>query len=102
MIVIIGAIIVLGSVLGGFIMAGGHPLALMHLSEFVIIGGAALGALVLMSPKKVLMDLVKQALGHAQRLALQQAGLRRTCSRRSTNCSCSAGAAAWSRWRSTS
>ena len=63
MIVIVGALIVLGSVLGGFVMAGGHPLALMHLSEFVIIGGAALGALVLMSPKKVLMDLVKQMIG---------------------------------------
>src|SRR5580692_3282976 len=63
MIVIIGAIIVLGSVLGGFVMAGGHPLALMHLSEFVIIGGAAFGAMVLMSPKKVLIDLFKQLLG---------------------------------------
>jgi chemotaxis protein MotA len=63
MIVIIGAIIVLGSVLGGFVMGGGHPMALMHLSEFVIIAGAAFGALVLMSPKKVLMDLGKQILG---------------------------------------
>jgi chemotaxis protein MotA len=63
MIVIIGALIVLGSVLGGFVMAGGHPLALMHLSEFVIIGGAAFGAMVLMSPKKVLIDLAKQLVG---------------------------------------
>jgi len=60
MIVIIGALIVLGSVIGGFVMAGGHPLALLHLSEFVVIGGAALGALILMSPKKVLFDLCKQ------------------------------------------
>jgi chemotaxis protein MotA len=63
MIVILGAIIVLGSVLGGFMMAGGHPLALMHLSEFVIIAGAAFGAMVVMSPKKVLVDLFKQVLG---------------------------------------
>ena len=63
MIVILGAIIVLGSVVGGFVMAGGHPLALMHLCEFVIIGGASLGALVLMSPKKVLIDLAKQVIG---------------------------------------
>ena len=55
MIVILGALIVLGSVCGGFMMAGGHPIALLHLSEFVIIVGAALGALVLMSPKKVLV-----------------------------------------------
>jgi chemotaxis protein MotA len=63
MIVLFGAIIVFASVLGGFVMAGGHPLALMHLSELVIIGGAAIGALILMSPKKVLTDLIRQALG---------------------------------------
>ena len=63
MIIIFGAIIVIGSVLGGFVMAGGHPLALMHLSEFVIIGGAAFGAMVVMSPKKVLIDLGKQLIG---------------------------------------
>jgi chemotaxis protein MotA len=63
MIVLIGVVIVFASVLGGFMMAGGHPIALMHMSEFVIIGGAALGALVLMSPKKVLFDLFRQMLG---------------------------------------
>jgi chemotaxis protein MotA len=63
MIVILGALIVLGSVIGGFVMAGGHPLALLHLSEFVIIVGAACGALVLMSPKQVLKDLIKQLIG---------------------------------------
>jgi chemotaxis protein MotA len=63
MIVILGASIVLASVLGGFVMGGGHPMALMHLSEFIIIAGAAFGALVLMSPKKVLIDLGKQLFG---------------------------------------
>lgn len=63
MIVILGGFIVIGSVIGGFVMAGGHPMALMHISEFVIIAGAALGALVLMSPKKVLIDLTRQLLG---------------------------------------
>jgi chemotaxis protein MotA len=60
MIVIIGVIIVMGSVIGGFVMAGGHPAALLHLSEFVVIVGAALGAMVIMSPKKILFDLIKQ------------------------------------------
>lgn len=60
MIVILGALIVVGSVCGGFIMAGGNPIALIHVSEFVIICGAAAGAMVLMSPKKVLIDLAKQ------------------------------------------
>jgi chemotaxis protein MotA len=59
MIAIIGVVVVLGAVLGGFIMAGGHPLVLVHISEFVVIGGAAIGALIVMSPKKVLVDIVK-------------------------------------------
>jgi chemotaxis protein MotA len=63
MIVILGAVIVLGSVCGGFMMAGGHPIALLHLSEFIIIVGAALGSMVLMSPRKVLFDLAKQLMG---------------------------------------
>src|SRR5882724_2229978 len=63
MIVILGVVIVFGSVIGGFIMAGGHPLALMHISEFVIICGAAIGSLVLMSPRKVLFDLIRQVMG---------------------------------------
>src|SRR4051794_12237115 len=59
MIIIVGALIVFGSVIGGFLMAGGYLASLMHLSEFVVILGSALGALVIMSPKKILIDLVK-------------------------------------------
>ena len=60
MIILIGTIIVLASVAGGFVMGGGHLGALLHLSELIVIGGAAFGALVIMSPKKVLIDLSKQ------------------------------------------
>ena len=59
MIILIGVFIVFATVLGGFMMGGGHIGSLLHLSEFVVIGGAALGALVIMAPKKVLIDLVK-------------------------------------------
>jgi chemotaxis protein MotA len=62
MIVILGAIIVTASVAGGFLMAGGHLGALIQISEFVVICGAALGALIIMAPKKVLIDLLKHAL----------------------------------------
>lgn len=58
MFVIVGSIVVIASVLGGFAMAGGHMHSLVHPSEIVTIGGAALGALITMSPKKVLKDLV--------------------------------------------
>ncbi|HMJ88282.1 MAG TPA: flagellar motor stator protein MotA [Candidatus Acidoferrum sp.] len=63
MIIIIGAIIVIASVIGGFLMAGGHLGSLMHLSELIIIAGSALGALIIMSPKKILIDLVKGIIG---------------------------------------
>src|SRR4029453_13450899 len=51
------------SVLGGFAMAGGNILALIQPAEFIVICGAAFGALVIMSPKKVLIDMCKQGLG---------------------------------------
>jgi chemotaxis protein MotA len=59
MIVIGGCVFVVVAVLVGFSMAGGHVGALLHLSEVVTIGGASLGALIVMSPKKVLVDLVR-------------------------------------------
>jgi len=62
MIILLGVIIVVASVAGGFAMAGGNFGTLMHLSELVIIGGAALGAMIMMAPRKVLMDLFGQVL----------------------------------------
>lgn len=60
MVVIAGCIVVIACVLGGFSMAGGHMHSLVHPSEIVTIGGASLGALIVMSPKKVLIDLIKE------------------------------------------
>jgi chemotaxis protein MotA len=62
MIILIGAFVVIASVLGGFMFAGGRVLNLIQPSEFVIIVGAAMGSLIIMSPKKVLLDLVHQIL----------------------------------------
>jgi chemotaxis protein MotA len=59
MAVIFGGLFVLAAILAGFTMAGGKVAALIHLSEFITIGGASLGAMVIMSPKKVLMDLCR-------------------------------------------
>jgi chemotaxis protein MotA len=63
MIVFVGSFIVTAAVLGGFAMAGGHVVTLMQISEFVIICGAAFGALVIMSPRQVFVDMIKQMLG---------------------------------------
>jgi chemotaxis protein MotA len=59
MIILLGCIVVLGTVLTGYHMAGGHVEALIHPSEFVTIGGAALGSVIIMSPRKVLVDLMR-------------------------------------------
>lgn len=63
MIVLLGFIVVIGAVLGGFSWAGGHIGALIHPSEVFTIGGASLGAMLVMSPRKVLIDLAKGLLG---------------------------------------
>lgn len=54
MLVIIGYIVVVGSVLGGFVAHGGKLGALWQPFELVIIGGAALGAFVVGNNGKVL------------------------------------------------
>ena len=59
MVVIIGFIIVIGCVLGGVTLSGGQVGALIHPAEILTIGGASIGALVVMSPVKVLKDLMK-------------------------------------------
>ena len=39
MLVLIGILLVIGATIGGFMLAGGHPLVLLHISEFVVISG---------------------------------------------------------------
>jgi len=60
MIIVIGVIVVIASVIGGFLMEEGNVLNLLHPSELVIIGGAAFGAMIIMAPKRVLLDIFKQ------------------------------------------
>src|SRR4051812_26532543 len=53
MLQIIGTIVVLGCVFGGFVAEGGHILALWHPFEILIIVGSALGAFLISNPLKV-------------------------------------------------
>ena len=62
MLVIVGGIVVVVCVIAGFTLSGGQIGALIHPTELLTIGGAALGALIIMSPMKVLKDLVKGVL----------------------------------------
>lgn len=54
MFVIVGYIIVLGAVLGGFILAGGHVHSLIQPTELLTIGGAAIGSFLVANPPKVI------------------------------------------------
>jgi chemotaxis protein MotA len=61
MIIIIGCITVILCVFGGFVLEGGHMTVLLDAfaKEFMIIAGGAAGSIIIMSPKKVLLDIVK-------------------------------------------
>lgn len=63
MLIFVGAIIVLGGVLGGFLWHGGEILALNQPSEVLIIGGAAIGSLIIATPVTVIKGIVSQVLG---------------------------------------
>ncbi len=62
MFVIIGAVVVLGAILGGFALEGGPFLVLMQIAEFIIIGGAAAGALLISTPPKLLARIKNKVL----------------------------------------
>ncbi len=67
MLFVIGFIVVVGSVLGGYVLSHGHIAALWQPYEILIIGGAALGAYIISNPmhihKAVFATLPKVILG---------------------------------------
>src|SRR5689334_22620571 len=62
MIQIIGSVIVIGCVLGGFVLEGGKILALWHPTEILIIVGSALGAFLTSNPLKVTKGAFREAI----------------------------------------
>ncbi len=59
MFAIIGIILVFGAVIGGFLMEKGHLAVLMQPAELLIIGGAALGALLIANPMHTLKAVLR-------------------------------------------
>lgn len=59
MFVIIGAAIVIIGVVGGFVIEGGPVAVLIQPVEFLIIGGAAIGSLLVSTPLPVLLRILK-------------------------------------------
>jgi chemotaxis protein MotA len=60
MFLLVGVVIVLGAVAGGYLMEGGHMAVLLQPAELVIIGGAAIGSLLIGTPLPVLLKLSGQ------------------------------------------
>jgi chemotaxis protein MotA len=63
MLIVIGYLIVIFSVFGGFALSGGHLFALYQPFEFLIIGGAALGSFVIGNNTKVIKATMKACFG---------------------------------------
>ncbi|CFR08436.1 flagellar motor stator protein MotA [Yersinia kristensenii] len=59
MLVILGYIVVLGAVFGGYIIVGGHLGALYQPAEFLIIGGAGIGAFIVGNNGKAIKATLK-------------------------------------------
>ncbi|MBE4854329.1 flagellar motor stator protein MotA [Enterobacter cloacae complex sp. P40RS] len=58
-----GIVIILGCVVGGFLMSGGHLASFWQPGEIIIILGAGLGAMVLANPRAVLSEMYRQFRG---------------------------------------
>src|ERR1700761_2498884 len=63
MISILGIVIVLGCIVGGFLMEHGNLKVLIQPAEFLIIFGSAIGTVVAANPLPVLIRIVKALLG---------------------------------------
>lgn len=61
MLVILGYLVIIASIMGGFMGAGGHPGVLFQPFEFIIIIGAAVGAFVCSNPISVIKAALSQA-----------------------------------------
>lgn len=63
MLAIIGIAVVIGSIVVGYVWAGGVLAVLFQPPELLIIGGAAFGSLLIGTPMKVVKDMMKQLAG---------------------------------------
>ncbi len=54
--ILVGLLIAIGCMLGGFVAMGGHLIVIWQPWEFVIIGGMAAGTFVIANPMKTVVD----------------------------------------------
>ena len=70
MLLIVGALVVLAAIVAGYLMEGGALLALNQPAELVIIGGAAIGSMLISTP----LPLLKRIVGQLRRLLQARPG----------------------------
>ena len=63
MFAIIGIVVVIGAVIGGYLMEHGHLEVLVQPAELVIIGGAAIGTLLVANPLSTVKGVVSGLVG---------------------------------------
>lgn len=63
MFIIIGSLIVVGSAVTAFLMAGGNLILLWHPAEIIAIGGITIGVAVISAPKDVLIHTIHACIG---------------------------------------
>ena len=63
MFAIIGIVVVFGSVIGGFLMEKGHMSVLIQPAELLILGGAAIGTLLMANPIHIIKSIIAGLMG---------------------------------------
>ena len=63
MFAIIGILVVIGAILGGYLMEHGNVKVLIQPAELIIIGGAAIGTVLIANPLHILMQIVGGVVG---------------------------------------
>ena len=63
MLLIVGALVVIGAICGGYAIEGGHFGVLWQPAEVIIIGGASLGSLLIGTPPGIIKQLIGQIAG---------------------------------------
>ena len=72
MFVIIGLVVIFGSIMVGYMMHGGQIGVLIQINEFIILGGAGLGSMLVANPLPAVIKTVKASIGSAQGQSLYQ------------------------------
>ncbi len=60
---LVGLILTIGCIFGGYVLSHGHMAALWQPFELMIIGGGAFGAFIIANPKTVIMNVFKGVMG---------------------------------------